>query len=585
MSRKGDAESRRAQVAEAAVLALTGAWITRLVQQEKQQQMDDAASLEAEQKLLQAATMSHVLLILHILGFCAVFWSLFKAHTLSKSMSKNSRRERDSGLVVGCLLPPLVLLSRLLAGISQTGEFSAFSFFYAWTSISVGVSALFKVAVCGSVTSCSVNFLVDAVLLPTAFALLTPVEAEWRFLLATGARCIVASLLTAGFKLLPRSFTLGEALLVAQGVGLCAFDALLSTFSRLSEYDLIDLPPSILHPWLLFNVDRENYTLALQVGMLGSLLVCAALIPLLRSHGAPSPTVIVKSPPCQGNLVFLVTAGVVVGGIVYPWSCFLLQAWNPFAWLLDFLTESSSLSPSLPPRIALMGYWIACLVLLVPLCAFVVDHFKLRNIVARKLFHLLVVLMLGPASFIDTPMLSLSYGVALSVFFLVECVRALSLPPFGRAIAEFMKSFIDNREAGRIILTHSYLLLGCALPLWLSTPSSTPSLLVVNTGVLALGVGDAMGAVIGSSVGKHKVFGSKTVEGSVAVFISMLVASLPLHDYHTFSFVDGEHLQLFLFTGGVFLTTVLEAATAQIDNLVLPLFFYTVCNLVSCYYV
>ncbi|RLN32262.1 hypothetical protein BBO99_00001180 [Phytophthora kernoviae] len=272
--RKAAAESRRAQVAEAAVLALAGGWITRLVQQEEEeQQLENAASMEAEQKLLQATTMSHVLLILHILGFSAVFWSLSKAQILSKALRTCSRLERDAGLVVGCLLPPLVLLSRLVVGIYQDGEFSNFTFFYAWTSISIGVSVVFKVAVVGSVTSFSVNVLVDAVLLPIAFALLSPVEAEWRFVLATGGRCIVASVLAAGFKFLPRSFTVGEALLVAQGVGLCAFDVVLSTLSRLSEYDLIDLPPSMLHPWLLFSVDREDYILALQVGMLGSLLV------------------------------------------------------------------------------------------------------------------------------------------------------------------------------------------------------------------------------------------------------------------------------------------------------------------------
>jgi dolichol kinase len=366
------------------------------------------------------------------------------------------------------------------------------------------------------------------------------------------------------------------------------------------------LPPSLLHSWLIFDVVRPDHVLSLQVGMLGSLLVCVALIPLLRAYGAPSPTAVAQSLPLTGCVGFVLTAGVVVGGVVYPWSCFLLQTWNPLAWLLDFLTESSN-SSFLPPRFALMGYWAACLVVLVPVCAYIADRFALRNIVARKLFHLLVVLMLDPASLFDAPMLSLSYGVALSVFFLVECVRALALPPFGGTIAEFMRSFIDYREAGRVILTHSYLLLGCALPLWLAPSSNAPSPLVMNAGVLALGVGDATGAVVGSSIGKHKLFGSKTAEGSAAVFISMLLASVPLHDYYTRAFISGEYiqvelrspyaagllatngavivllLQMALFLVAAFLTSVLEAATTQIDNLVLPLLFYTTCNLVSCH--
>lgn len=40
--------------------------------------------------------------------------------------------------------------------------------------------------------------------------------------------------------------------------------------------------------------------------------------------------------------------------------------------------------------------------------------------------------------------------------------------------------------------------------------------------------------------------------------------------------------QLALLLGGVVLTSVLETCTSQIDNLVLPLFFFAVCNLVAC---
>ncbi|KAL4173658.1 hypothetical protein KRP22_005608 [Phytophthora ramorum] len=527
---KASTESRHAQLAEALVLVLAAGWTTHLVQKEElQQESEQEASLQAEQRLLQAVTMSHMLFVLHVLGFSAALWSICWPQSLSKALHASCRLERDAGLVVGCVLPPLVLLSRLLAEIYQENYFSSFTFFYAWTSISIGVSVLLKVAVFGSITSLSVNVLVDVVLLPVVFGLMSPVEAEWRFLLATGGRIVVAAVLAAGFRLLPRSFTIGEAVLVAQGVGICIYDSVLFTVNRLNEFDFIDLPPNILHSWLLFDVDRPNYVLALQVGMLGSLLT-----------------------------------------------------WNPFAWLIGFLTESNSLLLFLPPRFTLMGYWAACLIVLVPLFALIANHFALRNIVARKLFHFLVVLMLGPASLFDAPMLSLSYGVALSVFFLMECVRALALPPFGRSIAEFMRSFIDSREAGRVILTHSYLLLGCALPLWLAPSTDAPFELVMNAGVLALGVGDAMGAVVGSSIGKHKVFGSKTIEGSAAVFISMLIASMPLHDYLARS-VNGEFTQLILLSAAIFLTSVLEAATAQIDNLVLPLFFYTACNLVGCH--
>lgn len=287
----------------------------------------------------------------------------------------------------------------------------------------------------------------------------------------------------------------------------------------------------LLHAWGIARMEREDYILAMQVGTIGSLLVCVALAPLLRSHGASSPTKIVAPLPAAKCIEFAARSGAVVVGVVYPWSCVVLQTFNPLQWLVRFLLAQ-------PSRCILIVYWVVCLSLLVPLFAFLVDRFAIRNIIARKLFHALVVLMFVPAYCVDPPMLFLSYGVALSVFCLVECVRAVALPPIGRQIAEFMKAFIDHREAGRIILTHSYLLLGCALPLWLSpselslSSSSPPLALAANAGILALGIGDAMGAAVGSAFGKRRIIGTKTLEGTGAILLSMAIASLFFHDFH-----------------------------------------------------
>lgn len=99
MPRKAASESRRAQVAEALVLALTAGWVTHLVQkEEKQQESTEEASLQAEQRLLQAATMSHALFVLHILGFSVVLWSIFRPQALSKTLRLSSRLVMFSNL-------------------------------------------------------------------------------------------------------------------------------------------------------------------------------------------------------------------------------------------------------------------------------------------------------------------------------------------------------------------------------------------------------------------------------------------------------------------------------------------------------
>jgi hypothetical protein len=174
---------------------------------------------------------------------------------------------------VGCVLPPLVLLNRLLPEIYQERVFSSFTFFY---SISIGVSALLKVAVFGTA-------LVDVLLLPVAFGLLTPVEAEGDFcwLLA------VQSWLVLCWQQAPAS--------VVHRRGSAA---------RGSRHWTVCVRPRAFHSQQSTFIDAKlpmmkgpDHVLALQVGMLGSLLGCVALIPLLRAYGAPSPTAVAQPLP------------------------------------------------------------------------------------------------------------------------------------------------------------------------------------------------------------------------------------------------------------------------------------------------
>jgi hypothetical protein len=87
-------------------------------------------------------------------------------------------------------------------------------------------------------------------------------------------------------------------------------------------------------------------------------------------------------------------------------------------------------------------------------------------------------------------------------------------------------------------------------------------LLLAQRGVLCLGVGDAMGAVVGKGVGRHQ-WGKngRTLEGSSAMWVSMVAVGLlavPSSDW------------MALLTGTT-IATLLEAFTLQMDNLVLPL--------------
>lgn len=100
-------------------------------------------------------------------------------------------------------------------------------------------------------------------------------------------------------------------------------------------------------------------------------------------------------------------------------------------------------------------------------------------------------------------LLYLSFGIATAVLLLVEYIRLFRVPPLGKALHGFMSAYLDHRDDGPLILTHIYLLLGCAIPVWMcgSGPTARPlhggqttwgvGGLAPYAGIISLGVGDA----------------------------------------------------------------------------------------------
>lgn len=88
--------------------------------------------------------------------------------------------------------------------------------------------------------------------------------------------------------------------------------------------------------------------------------------------------------------------------------------------------------------------------------------------------------------------MSFSFGCALVVLLLLECIRYGKVWPLGNYLDSFMRSFTDEKDEGDLILTHIYLLFGCAVPLWLfvNFQSNAPSI-VPFAGLLIVGIGDA----------------------------------------------------------------------------------------------
>ena len=162
--------------------------------------------------------------------------------------------------------------------------------------------------------------------------------------------------------------------------------------------------------------------------------------------------------------------------------------------------------------------------------------------------------MFAPTIQINLEFCKLAFAVATGLALIIEYVRVCRIPPFGLYLHSYMRNYTDSRDQGVAILTHLYLLTGCAIPLMTSHPLA---------GVLVLGAGDAAGAIVGSTIGRMRWPNvNKTVEGTLSGILSILLAQFVL---------VGEVPAAFVYA--TVITCLVEAWTSQIDNLILPLVF------------
>jgi len=184
------------------------------------------------------------------------------------------------------------------------------------------------------------------------------------------------------------------------------------------------------------------------------------------------------------------------------------------------------------------------------------------KIIVRKAFHI-ITFMFIPGCLLRPHFMSASYAGAFSLFILAECIRLeFRETKFGKMLNNGMRRFTDDRDSGTLILTHSYLLFGCAIPLWLGFREKFISLL----GILVLGMGDTMASLTGIYWGSHRWPGKKkTFEGTIGAILSMF-----LFGYLMSHFV---YVKLVPFIISTICVCILEALTFQVDNLSLPLLY------------
>jgi len=231
-------------------------------------------------------------------------------------------------------------------------------------------------------------------------------------------------------------------------------------------------------------------------------------------------------------------------------------------WLFEFLLEREGGYP----RYFGLIYWLATFVVAFLPTRLVLESKGLSVVIRRKWFHAVAVVLFSPITIVFPQLMSLSYAIALCVLAVLEDLRP-DLP----TLQSFYLSFLDpTKDNPELILSHVFLILGCGMPLWISEwtgDNESMEFLLSQWGILCLGIGDAAGAVIGSWYGKRQ-WGQnrRTIEGSLAMWISVSIIGV------IFIPKDG-YLALFVAST---ISTLMEAFTLQMDNLVLPIIGSTV---------
>ncbi|KAF2441029.1 hypothetical protein P171DRAFT_393849 [Karstenula rhodostoma CBS 690.94] len=275
---------------------------------------------------------------------------------------------------------------------------------------------------------------------------------------------------------------------------------------------------------------------------------------------------------------YFVVAALVLGPIRYIIGKYALHDHEPFGWALGYLFGNIQRL-----RFAVfnwdLGWWIALpplfdaddpqwahrlplaetlrQTILGPanvrllLCAYCVSIilvglivvFRLSSVVEvdtrRKVFHGMMVAMLLPTIFIDPCFVALALALVLAIFLLLDLIRASQLPPLSGPIATFLTPYVDGRDLrGPVVVSHIFLLIGCAIPLWLSLAGvdrkgEEPWVgwdvekrdVSMVAGVVCVGMGDAAASLIGRRYGRRKWpwAGGKSLEGSLAFAVAVTI--------------------------------------------------------------
>ncbi|KAJ2949626.1 hypothetical protein O0L34_g15550 [Tuta absoluta] len=334
----------------------------------------------------------------------------------------------------------------------------------------------------------------------------------------------------------PKTFTIGEAMVVSQGISLALTASVITVYSYQYWPELRDDDDTKL-------IKTYVITVLSTVG----LLFTEFLTLTERRRNKKWLALVI----CTGAFGVLTALFMALGPLfLHLFFGFLLRS---------FL------------RIKLFLFWLWLVLTTVAVLVYRGRQGAKATSATRKSFHILAAVVFTSGILLDLEFIALAAGIIFGVTLFIEALRLSRIEPISSVLQTAFEIYSDEKDVGLFAMTPIYLYVGLACPLAL-VPWREGAELELLSGVLAVGIGDTAASIVGQKFGTLRWPGSnRSFEGTFANMGSQIVVVYLLRALGLLHSPSNVLLLLLRASVAAIASGVAEAQMEQVDNLMLPL--------------
>ncbi|XP_053611901.1 dolichol kinase [Plodia interpunctella] len=327
----------------------------------------------------------------------------------------------------------------------------------------------------------------------------------------------------------PKTFTVGEAMLVSQGISLLTITILIKVFYDIGESD-----------------EEMEFINTIVNTVLSTVGLIVTALYLLTDEQRN-----------LGNLIKILLVGFIFTLMIL--HSIIGVGFLPKILYYIFFDKN---------RVQIFTFWLSLVVIAVVVLVSRTRLAVKASTVTRKAFHVLASLVFLSGLLLDVNLITLASGIGLALIILIEAIRKSQIEPISGALQSAFDVYSDDKDVGSFAMTPIYLFAALACPLAL-VPAHAGAPLELLAGVLAIGVGDTAASWLGSNYGfyKWRHDNNRTLEGTAFNIISQIGTVYALQ---LFELLSTNNMIIRASVAAV-ASGLVEAHTDQVDNLVLPL--------------